>query len=94
MSYVILSDQFWGEDLVGWFPCVIRCGITLPLNQVLKSPLFTKVTVIYDFLDFELLEVVHEVWGRPCEVVPVLWSFTIRGQQGGVEHVMRSESVV
>ena len=46
------------------------------------------MTVIYDFFNFELLEVVHEVWGRSCEVVPVLWSFAIRGQQGGMEHVM------
>jgi hypothetical protein len=30
------------------------------------------MSVIYDFFDFELLEVVHEVRGRSREVVPVL----------------------
>ena len=69
---MIFSDQFWGEDLVGWFPGVIRRGITLPLNQVLKSPFLSEVAVTHDFFDFEFLEVVHEVWGRSREVVPVL----------------------
>ena len=81
-------DQLWCEDLVSWFPCVVRRGITLPLDQVLKSPFLTEMSVIYDFFDFEFLKVVHEVRGRSCEVVPVLWSFAIRSQQGGVEHVM------
>ena len=30
------------------------------------------MSVIHDFFDFELLEVIHEVWGRSCEIVPVL----------------------
>ena len=72
MPYVIFPDQFWGEDLISGFPCIVCRGITLPLDQVLKSPSFTEVTMIYDFFDFELLEVVHEVWGGSCEVVPVL----------------------
>ena len=46
------------------------------------------MTVIDDFFDFELLEVIHEVRGRMCEVVPVLWSFVIGGQQGRVKYVM------
>ena len=69
---MIPPDQFWGEDLIGWFPCIVCRGIALPLDQVLKSPSFTEVTVIYDFFDFEFLEVVHEVRGRSREVVPVL----------------------
>ena len=72
MSHVISPDQLWGEDLISWFPCVVRCGVAFPFDQVLKSPFLTEVAVIYDFFDFELLEVVHEVWGRSREVVPVL----------------------
>ena len=69
---MIPSDQLWGEDLISWFPRVVRCWITSPFDQVLKSPFLTKVTVINDFFDFKLLEVIHEVRGRSCEVVPVL----------------------
>ena len=46
------------------------------------------MAVIYDFFNFEFLKVVHEVWGRSCEVVPMLWSFVIGSQQGGMEYVM------
>ena len=72
MLHVISSDQFGGEDLVSGFPCIICCRVTFPLDQVLKLPFLSEMSVIYDFFDFELLEVVHEVWGRSCEVVPVL----------------------
>ena len=72
MLHVIFSDQLGGEDLISWFPRVVCHGVTLPFDQILKSPFLTKVSVIYDFFDFELLEVVHEVWGRSREVVPVL----------------------
>ena len=72
MSYVISSDQLWGEDLISWFPCVVRRWITLPFDQVLKSLFLTRVTVIDDLFDFKLLEVIHKVWGRSCEVVPML----------------------
>ena len=72
MLHVIFPDQFGGKDLISRLPCVVSRGITLPLDQVLKSPFLTKVTVINDFFDFEFLEVVHEVRGRSREVVPVL----------------------
>ena len=72
MPPVIPSDQFWSEDLISWFPCVVRCGITLPFDQILKSPFLTEMSVVHDFFDFEFLEVVHKVWGRPREVVPML----------------------
>jgi hypothetical protein len=42
----------------------------------------------YDFFNFKLLEVVHEVKGRSAEVCSMLGGFMIQGQQGGVEHVM------
>ena len=74
--------------MISWFPCIVCHGVAFPFDQVLKSLFLTEVSVIYDFFDFKLLEVVHEVWGRSHEVVPVLWSFTIRSQQGGVEYVM------
>ena len=88
MFHVIFSDQLWSEDLISRFPCVVRHGITLPFDQVLKSPFLTEVTVICNFFDFELFEVVHEVRGRSCKVVPMLRSLAIRSQQGGMEDVM------
>ena len=72
MFHVIFSDQFWGKDLISWFPCVVRCGVAFPFDQILKSPSFPKVAMIDDFFDFELLEVVHEVWRGLCKVGPLL----------------------
>ena len=72
MLHVIFANQFWGEDLISWFPCVVCRGVAFPFDEVLKLPFLTNMAMINDFFDFELLEVVHEVRGRSCEVVPVL----------------------
>ena len=69
---MILLDQLWSEDLISWLPCVICCGVAFPFDQVLKSPFLPEMAMVYDFFDFKFLEVVHKVWGRLCEVVPVL----------------------
>ena len=51
--HVILSDQFWGEDLVCRFPRVVHSWVALPFDQVLELPFFIKMAVICDFFDPE-----------------------------------------
>ena len=48
----------------------------------------SEVTVINDGLDFVFFGVFDKVRRWPRVVVPVLYGFTIRGQEGRVEHVM------
>ena len=48
----------------------------------------SEVTVINDGLDFVFFGVFDKVRRWPCVVVPVLYGFAIRGQEGCVEHVM------
>ena len=48
------------------------------------------IPVVSDGLHFEFFFPLHEVWGRPGEVDPVLIGLLIGGEQRGVEYVMDS----
>ena len=74
--------------LVSCFPRVVCIGIALPLDKVLELSFTSEVTVINDGLDFVLFGVFDKVRRWPRVVVPVLYGFTIRGQEGCVKYVM------
>ena len=81
-------DQSGCMHMVSCFPRVVCIGITLPLDEILELSFTSKVTVINDSLDLVLFGIFDKVWGWPRVVVPVLYSFTIRGQKGCMKYVM------
>ena len=85
---MVPRDQFWGENLFRWFPRIVRVRVSLPLDQVLKSPIPPVMTVVRNGLHLELLFSVDEVRGWPRVIGPVLIGLLIRGQQTCVEYVM------
>ena len=85
---MVPRDQFWGKDLFRWLPRIVRVGVSLPLDQVLKSPASPVITVIRDGLHFELLFSINKVRGWPRVIGPVLIGFLIRSQQTCVKYVM------
>ena len=85
---MVSRDQFWGEDLICWFPRVVRIRVSFPFDQVLKSPSSPVITVVRYRFDFEFFFSVHQIRGWPRVVGPVLTRFTIRSQQTRMEYVM------
>ena len=71
-----------------WFPRVVRIGVSLPFDEVLKLPVLPVMTVIHDGLHFELLFSIDEIRRWPRVVGPMLIGFLIRGQQTCVKYVM------
>ena len=74
--------------MVSCFPCVVRIGIALPFDKILKLSFMSEMTVINDGLDFILFSIFDKVRRWPRVVGPVFYSFTIGGQEGCVEDVM------
>ena len=85
---MVSADQFWGEYLLHWFPCIVRFGISFPLDEILKSPCFPMMSMIHDGLYFKLLFASHQVRWRSRVIGAVLIGFTIRRQQACVEDIM------
>ena len=85
---MIPRDQFWGKDLFRWFPRIVRVGVPLPLDQVLKSPVPSMITVVRNGFHFEFLLPINKVRRRPRVIGPVLIGLLIRGQQTCVKYVM------
>jgi hypothetical protein len=74
--------------VVSCFPCVVCIGITLPFDEVLELSFTSGVTVINDGSDLVFFGVFDKVRRWPRVVVPVLYGFAIRSQEGCVEYVM------
>ena len=74
--------------VVSCFPRVVRIGIALPLDKILKLSFTSEMTVINDGFDFVFFGVFDKVRRWPRVVVPVFYGFAIRGQEGCVEYVM------
>ena len=53
-------------DLIGWFPCVVALGITLPFDEVLERSSSSVVSVVDDTLDFILRFSINQIrrWAR------------------------------
>ena len=81
-------DQCGCMYMISCFPCVIRIGIALPLDKILKLSFTSKMTVINDGLDFVFFDVFDKIRWWPRVVDPVFICFAIRGQEGCVEDVM------
>ena len=85
---MMLSYQFWGEDLVMGFPGVVRIWIALPLDQVLEFTSSAMMTMVSNGLDLVLLFAVDYFgWGFR-KVDPVFFCFMIRGQEACMKDVM------
>jgi hypothetical protein len=85
---VVLFDQCGGVYLGGRFPCVVCVWVPLPLEEILQGFPPPVETVIYNGLDFVLVFTLDQFGGWFDVVGAVLWGFTIRGEEAGVEHVM------
>ena len=81
-------DQRGCMYMVSCFPCVVRIGIAFPLDKILKLLFTSEMAVINDGLDFVFFGVFDKVRRWPRVVRPMFYGFTIRGQEGCVEHVM------
>ena len=79
--------------MVSCFPCVIRIGIALPLDKILKLSFTSEVTVINYGFYFVFFGVLDKVRGWSRVVGPVFRSFAIRGQEGRVKDVMDGPGV-
>ena len=86
--HVMLPYQFWGEDLIMGLPGVVRTGVTLPLDQVLKLAPSAMMTMVLDGLNFVLFFSINYFGWRLCKVDPVFLCLAIRSQQASVEHVV------
>ena len=85
---VILLDQLRCKYVSLEFPGVVRRGIPLPLNEVLKVSSLSEIAMINDGLDLVLLFSINDVWGRTWKIVSILTSFPERRQESSVEDVM------
>jgi hypothetical protein len=85
---MIFANQFWSEYLFHWLPCVVRFGVSLPLDEVLKSPCSPVMSMIHDSFYFKLLFAFHQVRWGPRVVGAVLIGFMIRRQQTCMKDVM------
>jgi hypothetical protein len=85
---VVLFDQCGGVYLGGRFPCVVCVWVSLPFEEILQGLPPPVETVINDGLDFVLVFALDQFGGWFDVVGTVLWGFTIRGEEAGVEHVM------
>ena len=74
--------------MISCFPCVVRVGVSLPLDKILELSFTSEMTVINDGLDLVFFGVFDKVRGWPRVVGPVFCGFPIRGQEGCVEDVM------
>ena len=74
--------------MVSCFPHVVCIWVAFPFDKILELSFTSKVTVINDSLDFVLFSVFDKVRRWPCVVGPMLYSFTIEGQEGCMEDVM------
>src|SRR5260370_8772052 len=74
MLSVIGLNEFWGVDLISWFPGVIGFWIPLPFDQVLEGSRLPRVSVINDLLDLVFFFSLDEVWGGSG----VIWSVGCR----------------
>ena len=88
VASVIFLDQLRSKHISLMLPGIVSCGISLPLNEVLKVSSSSEVAMIDDGLDFEFFLSINDVWGRPRKVVSVLASLSERCQKPGVEDVM------
>jgi hypothetical protein len=82
--------DFWGKHLFLRLPCIICCGVSPPPYQVLQFAPFSEESMPHDIGNFIFLRSVDHFGRRWVEVVPVLFCFVIRGQQGHMEYVMDS----
>ena len=85
---MIFLDQLGGEYIPLVFPGVVSCGISLPLDEVLKVSPLSKITVVDDGLDLVFLISINDIWGRTRKIVSILANFFERRQKPGVEDVM------
>jgi hypothetical protein len=85
---MVLANQLWSEYLLCWFPCVVRFGVSLPFDEILKSPCSPVMSMIHDSFYFKLLLASHQVRWGPRVIGAVLIGFMIRRQQTCVEDVM------
>jgi hypothetical protein len=85
---VVFFDQCGGVYLGGRFPCVVRVWVSLPFEEILQGLPPPVEMVINDGLDFVLVFTLDQFGGWLDVVGAVLWGFTIRGEEAGVEHVV------
>src|SRR5260370_30915815 len=64
MLSVIGLNEFWGVNLISWFPGVIGFWIPLPFDQGLEGLRMSRESVIYDLLNLIFFFFLDEVWGR------------------------------
>jgi hypothetical protein len=74
--------------LVGWFPGVVCVWVSLPFEEVLQGLRLPVEVVINDGLDFVLMFALDQFGGWFDVIGAVLWSFAIRHEETGVEHVV------
>ena len=85
---MIFLDQLRSKYVSLMFPGIVSCGISFPLDKVLKVSPLPEISMIDDGLDFVFLFSINDVWGRTREVVPVLVGLFERRQESGMKDVM------
>jgi hypothetical protein len=88
MLPMISLYDFRGEHLFLRLPRIICCGISPPPYQVLQLAPFSEESMPHDVGDFIFFRSVDHFGRWWVGVVPVLFCFAIRSQQGCMEHVM------
>jgi hypothetical protein len=74
--------------LVGWFPHVVCVWVSLPFEEILQGFSSSVEAVINNSLDLVLVFTLDQFGGWFDVIGAVLWSFTIRREKAGVEHVV------
>ena len=74
---MIRLDQFWGVDLVSWFPCVITIRVSFPLDEILQRLLSSLVSMTDYPLHFVFFLIVDEIRRGSIEVGTMSCRFVI-----------------
>ena len=85
---VIRSDQVVGVYRICQFPRTVTVRVSFPFDPILQDLSTAVMAVIGDGFDFEFFFSAYEFRGRSQEVGSMRRSFSVRGQQRGMEDIV------
>ena len=85
---MISLDLGGGKHLLHRLPRIVSCGITLPLDEVLKFLLLSEILMPQNVFYLKFFFFIDQFWGWSKVIGSLLLRHPIGCQQRGVEDVM------
>ena len=85
---MISLDLGGGEHLLHRLPRIVSCGISLPLDEVLKVPLLTEISMPQNVFYFKFFFPVYQFRGWSKVIGSLLLRHPIGRQQQGMEDIV------